>query len=101
MLARVAFAGLWERWKKGDEPIESCIPLTCPANAVIGPVHDRMPVLLAPGEYARWLDPEATDPAGLMPLLGPYPAEAMTAYPLGRMVNDPRRDGPGCIEPAG
>src|SRR4051794_9809921 len=53
-----AFTGLWERWEKGEAPIESCTLVTCPANAIVGPVHDRMPVMLSPEEYARWLDPE-------------------------------------------
>ncbi|HMB02985.1 MAG TPA: SOS response-associated peptidase family protein, partial [Isosphaeraceae bacterium] len=42
-----AFAGLWERWAKGEEPIESCTLLTTEANEVVSPVHQRMPVILA------------------------------------------------------
>ena len=44
-----AFVGLWERWEKGDEPVESCTLITCEANGVVAPVHDRMPVILDPG----------------------------------------------------
>ena len=42
-----AFSGLWERWKKDEEPIESCTLITTDANEVVGQVHDRMPVILA------------------------------------------------------
>jgi putative SOS response-associated peptidase YedK len=38
-----AFAGTWERWSKGDGPVESCAPITTEANEVVGPVHVRMP----------------------------------------------------------
>jgi putative SOS response-associated peptidase YedK len=96
-----AFAGLWERWEKGDEPIESCTLLTTEANAVVDPVHDRMPVVLDPGDYRRWLDPRVDRPDELQPLLRPYPAAQMVAHPVGLLVNDPRRDEPRCIEPPG
>jgi len=41
-----AFAGLWERWERGEEPVESCTLITTEANGVVGPVHNRMPVIL-------------------------------------------------------
>jgi putative SOS response-associated peptidase YedK len=40
------FVGLWYHWKKGDEPIDSCIFLTTDANEVLAPIHDRMPVII-------------------------------------------------------
>jgi putative SOS response-associated peptidase YedK len=95
-----AFAGLWERWSKGTEPVETCTLLTTEANAVVAPVHGRMPLILAPGDYERWLDPGAGVPA-LQSLLRPYPADAMTARPVGRWVNDPKHDDPRCVETAG
>jgi putative SOS response-associated peptidase YedK len=94
-----AFAGLWEQGSKGDEPVESCALLTTEANDVVAPVHDRMPVILAPDDYARWLDPGA-GPAELQALLVPY-GGAMVAHAVGRLVNDPRHDDLRCIEPAG
>ena len=95
-----AFAGLWERWTKGDEPVESCALLTTGANATVAPVHDRMPVILLPEESGRWLDAVAQGPPKLMPLLRPYPGP-MTAMPVGAWVNDPKHEGPRCVEPAG
>jgi putative SOS response-associated peptidase YedK len=95
-----AFAGLWESWRGEDgEALESCAILTTEANGVVGPVHGRMPVILGPADYGRWLDPRAQEPGQLRPLLRPYPAEEMAACPVGPWVNDPRHEGPRCLEP--
>jgi putative SOS response-associated peptidase YedK len=66
---------------------------------VVGPVHGRMPVIIGPADYGRWLDPRAQQPGQLRPLLRPYPAEEMAAYPVRPWVNDPRHEGPRCLEP--
>ena len=66
---------------------------------MVRPVHDRMPVILGPEDYGRWLDPGAQEPGRLRPLLRPYPAEGMAACPVGPWVNDPRHEGPRCLEP--
>jgi putative SOS response-associated peptidase YedK len=76
-----AFAGLWERWEKGGHSLDSCTILTTDPNALVRPLHDRMPVILAPADFALWLDPDAAKGEELQALLRPYPAEAMTAYP--------------------
>jgi putative SOS response-associated peptidase YedK len=94
-----AFASLWEAWTSpGGEVIESAPLLTTAANATVRPVHDRMPVILAPADYGRWLDPAVQKPEALQPLLRPYPAEEMTAYPVSTRVNAPRNDDSGCIK---
>jgi putative SOS response-associated peptidase YedK len=94
-----AFAGLWDRWTSPEQKtIESCTILTTAANAVLRPLHDRMPVILAAAEYSHWLDGNAPA-AELTPLLDPYPADEMTAYPVDTRVNSPSRDDPSCIEP--
>jgi putative SOS response-associated peptidase YedK len=97
-----AFAGLWDRWvsRETGEVIESCTIITCEANAVLAPVHNRMPVILPPDRYDAWLDP-ATPAAALHWMLAPYPAEGMHAYPVSTYVNAPGHDGPECIEPMG
>jgi putative SOS response-associated peptidase YedK len=95
-----AFAGLWDCWRGPDGPVESCAVLTTQANELSRPVHDRMPVILAPRACELWLDPEVDDPATLRALLQPYPAEAMDAYPVSPLVNSPRNDRPECIRPA-
>ena len=94
-----AFAGLWDKWEKGEEPVESCTLITTEANGVVGPVHDRMPVILKPEDYARWLDPDEQRPEALKPLLVPLPDDWMDAHPVSKLVNNPRNESPRCIEP--
>ena len=95
-----AIAGLWERWEGQDaEVIQSCTLLTTEPNALIRPIHDRMPVILRPDDYDLWLDREVDQPEVLQPLLHAFAAELMDAYPVSRLVNSPRNDEPQCIEP--
>ena len=95
-----AFAALWERWvSEGPEPVESCAILTTAANEAIAPIHDRMPVILDTEDHGVWLDPGITDAAKLLPLLRPQPEEAIRAYPIGLLVNNPANDTPACREP--
>jgi putative SOS response-associated peptidase YedK len=51
-----AFAGLWSRWGPKEEALETCTIITTEANELCQHVHDRMPVILAPEDYPRWLD---------------------------------------------
>jgi putative SOS response-associated peptidase YedK len=62
-------------------------------------LHDRMPVVLDPADYERWLDPALQDAVALFPLLRPYPAEEMVAIPVSPRVNSPDADDPGLLEP--
>jgi len=92
-----AFAGLWEHWEKGDAPLDTCTIITTTANGAMKPLHDRMPVIVAPNDYARWLSPEPNDPALLLELLRPCPDEWLTREPISTRVNNPRHDGPECL----
>jgi putative SOS response-associated peptidase YedK len=95
--APFAFAGLWERWPQpGGGVLRSCTIITCPANELIAPVHDRMPVILATEDYERWLDPSRADGREL---LEPYPAAELEAFPVNPRVNSPQYDDPECILP--
>jgi len=94
-----AFAGLWERWEKEDPPIESCSLITIGSNAVMKPIHHRMPVILATMQYAEWLDTSLHETERLNTLLRPFPPEEMEAYPVSLMVNNPRNDYPECVLP--
>ena len=89
----MAVAGLWERWE-GQEGslIESCTLLTTEANDLIAPMHDRMPVIVAPENYELWLDAPGEDLAALQPLLTPYPPWEMFARPVSLRVNNPSAD---------
>lgn len=95
-----AFAGLWESWKGGDnKSVESCTIIVTNANEVIRPLHDRMPVILHPGDYEDWLDPELHDPDMLQPLLQPCPSKWLNCYPVNRRVGSPAKDDPECVTP--
>jgi putative SOS response-associated peptidase YedK len=95
-----AIAGLWEHWQGPEgEVIESCTLLTTAANEMMRLLHDRMPVILNPKDYDLWLDPAVQKREALLPLLRPYDAEAMVAYPVRPVVNSPANDSPLCIEP--
>jgi putative SOS response-associated peptidase YedK len=95
-----AFAGLWDRWESPDKGvIETCTILTTAANTVLAPIHDRMPVILPPVEYARWLDTSLQIPDSLLPLLVPFPPEDMVAFPVSPRINTPSTDDEGCIAP--
>ncbi|HYM31636.1 MAG TPA: SOS response-associated peptidase family protein, partial [Candidatus Cybelea sp.] len=75
----------------------SCSILTTAPNELAGTVHDRMPLILPPDAYERWLGEK---PAGnLAELLAPYPARDMRAYRVGKLVGNPRNDVPECIRP--
>ncbi len=95
-----AFAGLWEIWKCADESeVRSCTIITTSPNSLLEPIHNRMPVVLSPDTYDRWLTPEDRHPEQLNDLLVPYPAAEMVTYPVSRMVNKPEYESPELIKP--
>ena len=87
-----AFAGLWERWRpKEGEPLETFTILTTDPNEIAQRVHDRMPVILEPKDYDRWIEPG--DPTRLpVDLLRPFPAEKMRSWPIHERVGNVRND---------
>jgi putative SOS response-associated peptidase YedK len=95
-LGMFAFAGLWEHWAQGGEQLYSCTLVTAPANALMEPVHDRMPVIIAAKHYRIWLDPRQTRQS-LDALLAAPDYEGMTLYPVSDRVNNPRHDDRYCL----
>jgi putative SOS response-associated peptidase YedK len=95
----IAFAGVWDCWKGGAAPLESCAIVTTGANELSRPVHDRMPVILRGAEARGWLN-SAAEPRDLLELLRPFPADALACYPVQPLVNSVKNNGPLCIEPA-
>ncbi len=96
-----AFAGLWERWwdrATGNER-ETFTIITTEPNELLAPIHNRMPVIVGPDDYDRWLDPENESAANLADVLAPFPPERMSAYPVSRYVSKPGNEGPECVEP--
>jgi putative SOS response-associated peptidase YedK len=94
-----AFAGLWERWKgEGSEHVESCTIVTTEANELLAPIHDRMPVILDPDDFATWTDPALHDTDRLSALLTPYAAGLLEAFPVSVLVNNPANDSLACVQ---
>jgi putative SOS response-associated peptidase YedK len=95
-----AFAGLWETWRDptSELAIESCTIVTTSANAALRELHDRMPVILAPGDYELWLDAHVEDTGKLQHLLAPCGDEELVAGPVSTHVNRVANDDPQCIE---
>ncbi|MGH8581343.1 MAG: SOS response-associated peptidase [Gammaproteobacteria bacterium] len=92
-----AFAGLWENWQRDGPGIDSCTIITTEANDILRPIHERMPVILAPGQYRQWLDPTEQDAGVLLEMLRPYPGPDTRAYPVTTRVNNPRYDDAACM----
>ena len=67
----LAFAGLWERWQRRQQMIESCTIITTDGNESLASIHHRMPVILPEDTYGLWLDSSVQDPGTLQPLLFP------------------------------
>jgi putative SOS response-associated peptidase YedK len=95
--------GIWEQWcPRGDksaEPLRSCAILTTEANEVVGPVHDRMPVLIAEADLDEWLGPDPLAADELERLTAPAPTGALEAFRVSTLVSDSREDGPELVEP--
>ena len=88
-----AFAGLAESWHSSTgELVESCSVITTSANELLAPIHDRMPVILRPSDYDRWLDPQNQEIALLQSLLVPLPADEMQAERVSDVVNNVRNN---------
>ena len=73
--------------------------ITTEANALLRPIHGRMPAILAAEAWDRWLDPANQDVDGLRGLLVPWAGDDLVAYPVGRRVNDARNNGPDLLRP--
>jgi putative SOS response-associated peptidase YedK len=96
-----AIAGLWESWRDPQGgSIESCTLLTTGSSPQLHALHDRMPVILDPADYAAWLDPRPADEASLLRLARGGRDEGFELLPVSRRVNDVRVDDAACLEPA-
>lgn len=99
--APFAFAGLWDSWRhEGGKDVQSFTILTTSANPLLKAVHDRMPVILRDDLIDPWLDPKI-DLREMADVFDPYPDNEMRYYPVSKVVNSPRNDGPECWERIG
>ena len=97
-----AMAGLWDRWDKGEDgPLETFTILTTSPDEVVAPIHKRMPVILQPEEFQRWLDPTHENVDELAALMIPTAPSMLEGYPVSTYVNNPAHEGPDCVDPIG
>jgi putative SOS response-associated peptidase YedK len=90
-------AAICEKWRASgkDEWVATFAVITCPANEVMATIHDRMPVIIPPIAYDRWLANIEPDPRDM---LVPFPSEPMTMWPISSRVNKPENDDEGILE---
>jgi putative SOS response-associated peptidase YedK len=92
----VLLGALFQRPRPGEDPHPRFTVLTTRPNALVAPIHDRMPVLIPGGALDRWL---SGSPAEAATLLGPAPEDALVATRVSRHVNSVRHDDPACVAP--
>jgi putative SOS response-associated peptidase YedK len=92
-----ALAAIWENWRRPDtgEWLRTFAVITCPANNLVAHIHDRMPVIIPPIAYDRWLANIEPDPRDLLVL---FPSEPMTMWPISTRVNKPENDEPAILD---
>ena len=99
----VAFAGIWYGAQSPDENLGTCVVITTAANALLAPIHDRMPVILPPKQFDVWLSDRA-EPDMLLQLLSSRDWPDISVREVSPAVNRVANDGPHLIddeEPAG
>lgn len=96
----MGLAGLLECWHGPDGDVWTFAVLTTDANPLVAPIHARMPAIVAPADFGRWLDPSLSDVEELHSIVQPYPERLMQAYPVRALVTSPENDGPELLEPA-
>jgi putative SOS response-associated peptidase YedK len=99
--AMLGFAALYEVWRESrdSEWLATCTIITTEANDLMSPIHDRMPVVLRPEEYASWLEPGELEPDELRVLLAPPPDDFLVCHRVGGEVGRSRSEGPQLAEP--
>ncbi|NEX22807.1 SOS response-associated peptidase [Thiorhodococcus mannitoliphagus] len=97
----MAFAGLWESWtdRETGEVVLSGTIIVTQANDLVRQIHDRMPVILGPGEFPAWLDPSAKAEPRLQGLLRPIDPAQLVIHPVDRRVGKPTNEDPSLILP--
>jgi putative SOS response-associated peptidase YedK len=97
----LAFAGLWAPWRDPTSGgwLLSAAVVTTAANATVGRLHDRMPVILAADAWRLWIDPDVGDPDLLQDLLRPAPDDMLELVPVSPLVNNASNEGAELLRP--
>jgi len=94
--ALFAFGGLWEHWEQDQETVYSCTIITTVANDKIAPIHNRMPIIIAPDDYNRWLD-KKTAIVDIAAFLATDAYRNMQVIPISTRVNNPLHNDESCL----
>lgn len=98
----MAMAGLAEHWVGADgSELETMAILTTAANATMEPIHDRMPVILDPKDFDRWLDCRPGTATHVLDLLQQPPEDLLEIVDVNPRLNNSRNEGPDLLEPPG
>lgn len=102
--APLVFGGLWELWRDPEgpedaDPLRTCTIITTAANDLLRPIHDRMPVVISPSDWDRWLDRDLTDPAAVQDLLAPADPRQFERYEVSPRVNSVRNNAGDLVAP--
>jgi putative SOS response-associated peptidase YedK len=94
-------AGLWDLWRDPNgEELYSFTIITTPANKLLRPIHDRMPLILEPSNRTTMARPNSVDRRFISVWMVPFLSDLMEVYEVSRLVNEPKNDSLECIEPA-
>jgi putative SOS response-associated peptidase YedK len=93
-----AFAGIWDRWQRGEQVIESCAIITTQAHSAISHIHNRMPVQLTRTQIDEWLDP-GSPAVSMQRMFVPRLAESLEIIPVSTHVNNARNKDERCLHP--
>lgn len=98
----LTLAGIWAPWSETPDGtvVGTCSIVTTTALPEIGWLHDRMPLVLSPGQWAPWLD-AGTPRSVVDDLLHSSSVEALETRQVTLLVNNVRNDGPELIAPLG
>ncbi|WP_010529664.1 SOS response-associated peptidase [Lentibacillus jeotgali] len=97
--ALFAFAGLWDKWEKGDKKLFTCTILTKEANGFMQDIHHRMPIILPKGKENAWLEIGGQTPREARQFLESLETEDLKAYDIASYVNSAKNNDEGCIAP--
>lgn len=92
----VALGGMWEEWRSNGETLRTFATLTTDANPPLSLIQERMPVIIEKADWKVWLGEENAD---VTALLRPVPVDQLLIWPVARLVNNVKNDGPELLEP--
>jgi putative SOS response-associated peptidase YedK len=96
----MTLAGLWDEWRSpAGERVKSFAIITTTGNALLAPLHDRMPAVIPPDGWDDWLGENSMNEGVVKTLLRPYPGQAMAFWAVDRRVGNVRNDGPDLFAP--